>query len=39
MRVVVWIAEDTWEACVDWARELLPGGRLRAVLAVTRGLG
>ena len=24
MRVVVWIAEDTWEACVDEARELLP---------------
>ncbi len=24
MRVVVWISEDTWEACVNWARELLP---------------
>jgi nucleotide-binding universal stress UspA family protein len=24
MRVVVWISEDTWEACVDQARELLP---------------
>ena len=25
MRAVVWIAESTWEACVDRARELLPG--------------
>ena len=24
MRVVVWIAEDTWEGCVDWVRGLLP---------------
>lgn len=24
MRVVVWIAEDTWEGCVDRARGLLP---------------
>lgn len=24
MRVVIWISEDTWEACVDQARELLP---------------
>jgi len=24
MRVVVWIAEDTWEGCVDRARDLLP---------------
>ena len=24
MRAVVWISEDTWEACVDEARELLP---------------
>jgi nucleotide-binding universal stress UspA family protein len=24
MRVIVWISEDTWEACVDRARELLP---------------
>jgi nucleotide-binding universal stress UspA family protein len=24
MRAVVWIAEDTWEQCVDRARELLP---------------
>jgi nucleotide-binding universal stress UspA family protein len=25
MRVVVWIAEDTWEGCVDRARALVPG--------------
>jgi len=25
MRVVVWITESTWEACVDQARELVPG--------------
>lgn len=25
MRVLVWIAENTWEACVDQARALLPG--------------
>ena len=25
MRAVVWITESTWEACVDRARELLPG--------------
>jgi nucleotide-binding universal stress UspA family protein len=25
MRAVVWISESTWEACVDRARELLPG--------------
>jgi nucleotide-binding universal stress UspA family protein len=24
MRAVVWISEDTWEACVDQARALLP---------------
>lgn len=24
MRVVVWISEDTWEACIDWARALVP---------------
>lgn len=24
MRVVVWISEDTWEACIDQALELLP---------------
>jgi len=24
MRTIVWIAEDTWEACVDQARSLLP---------------
>jgi len=24
MRAVVWISEDTWEACVDEARALLP---------------
>jgi nucleotide-binding universal stress UspA family protein len=24
MRAVVWISEDTWEACVDHARALLP---------------
>jgi len=24
MRVLVWISENTWEACVDRARELLP---------------
>jgi nucleotide-binding universal stress UspA family protein len=24
MRAIVWIAESTWEACVDGARELLP---------------
>ncbi len=24
MRVVVWIAEDTWEGCVDRARALVP---------------
>jgi nucleotide-binding universal stress UspA family protein len=24
MRAVVWISEDTWEACVDQARQLLP---------------
>ena len=26
MRAVIWIAESTWEACVDRARELVPGG-------------
>lgn len=26
MRAVVWIAEDTWEACVEQARLLLPAG-------------
>jgi nucleotide-binding universal stress UspA family protein len=26
MRVVLWIAEDTWEGCVDQARALLPDG-------------
>jgi nucleotide-binding universal stress UspA family protein len=26
MRVVVWIAEDTWEGCVDRAGALLPPG-------------
>jgi nucleotide-binding universal stress UspA family protein len=25
MRAVVWITESTWEACVDQARELVPG--------------
>jgi nucleotide-binding universal stress UspA family protein len=25
MRAVVWIAENTWEACVDHARVFLPG--------------
>jgi len=25
MRAVVWISEDTWEACVDHARSLVPG--------------
>lgn len=25
MRAVVWISEDTWEACVDRAAALLPG--------------
>jgi nucleotide-binding universal stress UspA family protein len=25
MRTVVWISESTWEACVDRARELVPG--------------
>jgi nucleotide-binding universal stress UspA family protein len=25
MRAIVWIAEGTWEACVDRAKELLPG--------------
>jgi nucleotide-binding universal stress UspA family protein len=25
MRVVIWIAEDTWEGCVDRAAALLPG--------------
>ena len=25
MRAVVWIAESTWEACVDRARELVRG--------------
>jgi hypothetical protein len=24
MRVVVWIEESTWEACIDQAGELLP---------------
>ncbi|MGA8720300.1 MAG: hypothetical protein WB557_19990, partial [Solirubrobacteraceae bacterium] len=24
MRAVVWISEDTWEACVDQARAFLP---------------
>jgi nucleotide-binding universal stress UspA family protein len=26
MRAVVWISEGTWEACVDQAAALLPGG-------------
>jgi nucleotide-binding universal stress UspA family protein len=26
MRAVVWISEDTWEACVDHARSLVPDG-------------
>jgi nucleotide-binding universal stress UspA family protein len=26
MRVVIWIAEDTWEGCVDHAVALLPDG-------------
>ncbi len=26
MRALVWIAEDTWEGCVDHARALLPPG-------------
>ena len=26
MRALVWIAENTWEACVDRARSLLPDG-------------
>ena len=26
MRAIVWINEDTWEACVDHARALLPDG-------------
>jgi nucleotide-binding universal stress UspA family protein len=25
MRAIVWITENTWEACVDHARTLLPG--------------
>jgi nucleotide-binding universal stress UspA family protein len=25
MRAVVWISEDTWEACVDQARSFVPG--------------
>ena len=24
MRAVVWIAEDTWEQCVEHAREFVP---------------
>lgn len=34
MRVVVWIAEDTWEGCVDQARALLPADATITLLHV-----
>jgi nucleotide-binding universal stress UspA family protein len=37
MRVVVWIAEDTWEACVDQAREFLPEDAELTLLHVAPG--
>ena len=35
MRALLWIAEDTWEACVDQALGLLPGDALLTLLHVT----
>jgi nucleotide-binding universal stress UspA family protein len=35
MRVVVWIAEDTWEGCVDRAAALLPEGAKVTLLHVS----
>jgi len=34
MRAVVWISEDTWEACVDHARSLVPEGAELTLLHV-----
>jgi nucleotide-binding universal stress UspA family protein len=34
MRVVVWIAEDTWEGCVDQAGALLPADAVITLLHV-----
>jgi len=34
MRAVVWISEDTWEACVDHARSLVPEGAVLTLLHV-----
>jgi nucleotide-binding universal stress UspA family protein len=35
MTVLVWITEDTWEACVDAARELAPADQGITLLYVT----
>jgi nucleotide-binding universal stress UspA family protein len=37
MTVLVWITEDTWDACVDAARTLAPGGQDVALLHVLDG--
>jgi nucleotide-binding universal stress UspA family protein len=34
MRAIVWIVEDTWEACVDEARRLVPAGAELVLLHV-----
>ncbi len=34
MTVVIWVAEDTWQACVDAARELAPAGAGITLLTV-----
>jgi len=34
MRALVWIAEDTWEGCIDGTRALLPGDAQVTVLHV-----
>jgi nucleotide-binding universal stress UspA family protein len=37
MRVLIWIAEETWEACVEQAGELLPAGAEATLLHVAPG--
>jgi nucleotide-binding universal stress UspA family protein len=37
MRVVVWVVEGTWEACVDAAAEYAPGDAEIVLLHVTSG--
>ncbi len=37
MRVLIWIAEETWEACVEEAGQFLPSAAQTTLLHVTAG--